>query len=503
MGDTKSEILFLLKHSGVYGFAQIASKFVALLLLPLYTRYLTPLDYGVMEILSISNGLVGIVIEMSVLTAMSRLYFNYEGKDDQNSVVSSIYLLIFISTSIGFILIYIYSDNLSKLLFGSYIYSEHIVFSIFALLTGVINSVGIVYQQVLQKSHIVVSLSFAALFITVLLNILFIAVMGYGLLGFFYAGVINNLIIGIPLIIYTIRVIKLRYKISIIRDILKFSLPLLPARISHAMIGYSDRYFLNYFLTPADVGIYGISQKFGTMIHYLVTVPFNQTYLPRRFEIAHKPDSPYIFSRIFDYYMLAVISSTLLLASSSDFLLFVFATEEYYRAVEYIPFTSLVIIILGMKYHFQFGYLYTKKTIYESYILVISLMIHLSTNYYLIPRIGIWGAVYAFFIATTFVTIAMYFAAQREFKIKYNFICLAKLTSVASIIYYMTTLVVFTDLLMSFSVRVVSIVILYPVCLYILKIISNEDISNLYSIAKKACEILSDKYLKIKKNIES
>ena len=71
------ELKFLLKHSSVYGLGTIIAQAVGFLLLPFYTRYLTPTDYGVMSLVNITMDIIGIVAGLGVTTAMSRFYFDF------------------------------------------------------------------------------------------------------------------------------------------------------------------------------------------------------------------------------------------------------------------------------------------------------------------------------------------------------------------------------------------------------------------------------------------
>ena len=72
------EVKFLLTHSSIYGLGNVVSQLVAFVLLPLYTRYLTPKDYGVLEAVDISTGIIGIVVTMGIARALSRFYYEKE-----------------------------------------------------------------------------------------------------------------------------------------------------------------------------------------------------------------------------------------------------------------------------------------------------------------------------------------------------------------------------------------------------------------------------------------
>jgi len=73
-----SQLLRLSKHSVIYGFGVLISQLIGFFLLLLYTRYLTPSDYGVLEIFGVTQGILSIIFVMGLNSALFMSYFNYE-----------------------------------------------------------------------------------------------------------------------------------------------------------------------------------------------------------------------------------------------------------------------------------------------------------------------------------------------------------------------------------------------------------------------------------------
>src|SRR5262249_10593018 len=99
MSSKTTELKFLLKHSSIYGIGTVLSRAVAFLLLPLYTRYLTPTDYGVLELIDTTTGLVGIVVGLGVSTSVSRFYYQRETEAERNRLMSTVYILVTFGTT--------------------------------------------------------------------------------------------------------------------------------------------------------------------------------------------------------------------------------------------------------------------------------------------------------------------------------------------------------------------------------------------------------------------
>ena len=83
------ELRGLAKHSFLYGFGNLFNRVVAFLLLPVYTRFLTPHDYGIKELVGLSTDVIGILLATAISSAIYRFYFEYEDTKDRNEVISS------------------------------------------------------------------------------------------------------------------------------------------------------------------------------------------------------------------------------------------------------------------------------------------------------------------------------------------------------------------------------------------------------------------------------
>ena len=123
-----TEIKYLIKHSTIYSIGTVVGQLVGFLLLPLYTRFLTPTDYGILSLIEISIGLIGIVVGFGITEAMSRFYFDYIEEADRNRVVSISYWLTSIFAIISLPLCLSASPFISLILFHSKNFQQYSLF---------------------------------------------------------------------------------------------------------------------------------------------------------------------------------------------------------------------------------------------------------------------------------------------------------------------------------------------------------------------------------------
>jgi O-antigen/teichoic acid export membrane protein len=441
MTDRRNELTFLFKHSSVYGLGNGLSRAVALLLLPLYTRYLTPTDYGVLELIEVTTGLVAIAVSLGITGALSRFYYAYDNAHDRGRLVCTVYGLLAFGSTIVLALAIFHSRRLAGLVLDSEQYTIHFRIALAGLIFGVFVDLGQSYLRMLYKSVFFVTLSVVTLVVSVLLNVFFIVQMELGVLGILYTNLITRVLVGIPLTVAILRQTGLGFSGQDARAVLSYSLPLLPSAILTAVASQGDRYFIKHYGSIADAGVYGLANKMGRVFHALLTVPFIGTFLPRRFQLAQeRDDAPAVFRTIFDCVFFITLVASLTLAVFSEEIVSVMTTPAFYGAAVFIPVILLTRLVFGTKYHFDFGVLYSRKTQYYLYANLTTIVVQFAAMFVLIPAWGVWGAVCASLLATAVNSLALYVFSARLYPIPYNFARNGKLLTLAVAVYLLSLL---------------------------------------------------------------
>lgn len=475
------EYRFLLKHSTIYGIGNILAKIVSFLMLPLYTRFLTPTDYGVLELIDVTTGMLGIVIGVGVAQAMGRFYYESEDPAYRAGVVSTIYLIVIAAAAAGFLALYPTTGFLASFILDSENYATLFVVSFASLALGMIIDVGQVYWRVTHRSMLFISVSMLNMVVAVSLNIVFVAVLEQGVLGILYAGLITRVVIGIPVIIMILRKVGLHWDWPLAKGIVKYSLPLIPSQLANTVVNYSDRYFIKHFVSIQDAGIYGLANKLGTAIHMLVTSPFIMAFQPRRFEIANRPDAPFVLSKVFDYFQIVIVSIGLVLCVFIDEVMVIMTTPEYYRAGTLVPMIVFTMAVFAMRYHFEFGILQTKKTKYYMYINIVASVVHLLANLVLVKQFGLWGALYASLLAISLHSVLIGIVGLRLFPIDIQFRKNAKLFAIAAGVYLLSRIGVADGMAVTIAYKL-ALLTMFALSLRVLNILDRDEVAQLRQI---------------------
>jgi len=437
----KNELKFLFKHTSIYGIGTVVGQAVSFLLLPVYTRYLTPSDYGIMALVNATMGIIGIVVGLGINSAMSRFYFDFDDDKARKKVISTVYLITVMVVLLAFPFFYFSTDILSEIVFHTRNYALLFLIASSALLLGMVVNVCVEYIRVIAASSKYVTITFIRMCVVIGFNIFFIVVQQTGVIGIFYSSLISALIFSIILSFDLLRQVGLSFSFSLSLEMIKYSFPLIFSNIFRVIVNESDKYFINYFFSPWETGLFSLAQKVGSSIHTLITSPFVQTYMPRRFEIMKKKDAKQVYAHVSFYYLLIISTIGLVLSIFSPEIIKLMTTKDYFSATKYIPFIVLSLVVFGMKYHFQIGIMIHKKTKIIAYINACSTVVNILLNWILIRHYGIWGAIISINVAYGVITILDYIYSQKIYPIRYDFIKMFKILAVSSFIYFLSTLV--------------------------------------------------------------
>ena len=473
--ESKGEFRFLLKHSSVYGIGNLLSKAVGFILLPLYTRYLTPTDYGILELIDVTAGMIGIIIGLGVAEAVSRFYYEPPTLKERNRVVSTAYWVAAVLTGAGAFIASLFAVPLAGLALDSSKSAPLLLVSFAALAVGVVVDVGQLNLRLQYKSVVFNAISILSLVLGVTFNVVFIVAFHWGVMGILLSSLLTRIVIGLPLTIWTLTRTGLGLDWGLAKQMVRFGAPLVPSSLASTLVNYSDRYFIKHFASIADAGIWGLANKMGTAIHMLITSPFIMTFLPRRFEIVKRQDAPETFARVGEYFFLSITTCGLFVVLFVDEILKLMTTPGFYSAGALVPWIVLSMVLFGMKYHFEFGILYAKKTHHYAVINMATAVLHVALNLIFVRAYGVFGAALAAVGTVTFNTTAVYVAGQRLYAIPFDFGRQFRVAAIAALLFFASRLIHFPSIGLTIAFKA-ALFLAFPVLLFLTRAVSREDV---------------------------
>lgn len=204
-----------------------------------------------------------------------------------------------------------------------------------------------------------------------------------------------------------------------VKELIEFSIPLIPNALSWWIINVSDRTIISFFLNTAANGIYAVSGKFSQLITLLSNI-FVLSWTESAAENASDRERDEFYSTIMLKSIKVFASATICVISAMPFLFRFLINDQYFEAYNYIP-----ILLLATFFHTVaalYGSIYTalKKTMNASSTTVITAIINIVINVALIHWIHIWAAALSTLIAYIVLVIIRHVDISKDVKLHYD-----------------------------------------------------------------------------------
>ena len=289
MVDTK-----VFKNSAIYVVCNFLTKALNFILLPLYAAFLTVWDYGVTGLMDSFKGVMCCLAIFSVHAAVMRFYIDYkDSKERLARYVGTLFLFSLLSTVAWSLLICALNPVLMPVLFAGIDFAPTLIIFLVGL---VFSNVGMVYQQFLQgmeNARLSAIFSIGNVLLTAALTILFVVPLSLGANGVLLASCIDSAVFLLVAIIHLRREGMFTFCIDrdILRDVLKYSVPLLPHNLSTQISSLISAALINGSGSLSAVGLYNLASKFGVACDSLQS-SVSTAYQPWLFRMLHdKPEN--------------------------------------------------------------------------------------------------------------------------------------------------------------------------------------------------------------------
>lgn len=421
------------KDSAVYGAASVLVRSASLLLVPLYTRVLVPDDYGVIDLLTIATSLIAVTVALEIAQAVARFF--PEATDVRQRVGYASTSLWFSIVAYSLVLVgsVVLADPLSAWLLGTD--GRAGVFRVAMAATWFTGIFYLVQSQLrysLQPRQYVVS-SVVFSLTSLATSVLFVLVLGQGVVGVFYGQVAGG-IVGLAVALRASGdVYRLEFDRVKLAQMLHFSIPLIPSSIGVMVALYVDRIAINELMTIRDVGLFGVGYRLSSLTGLLM-VGFVSALTPLIYAHHAEADTPRELARIFRSFVALALVTCLALALFAQDILTIMTTPDYVPGAVVVPLLAPALLLSSM-YIFAPGLAILKRTAVISVINVCSAALNTVLNFMLIPTMGIAGAATATLVGSVTVFSANMVASQRLYPVPHDWRRLGSAVLVVVLLY--------------------------------------------------------------------
>lgn len=469
-------MLNLFKNISIYSLGNLLSRGITFLLLPLYTRILSPADYGQLELIYLVGSVLALLYGLRVENGYNRIYFFNKEVDFRKKLYSTGQAFnLLCSVVFAFIMIAnapLFAAKIFAFPQGAYFLKLVTIFTIIDVLTHIpLNNI-----RIRQKAKTYVMVSLFQLVVTVLFTIYFLVFAKLGVAGVLYAKIIGGGLTLTMLYYVTWSEFQIGFSRFQLKLMLGFSVFLIPSNLSALILNMSNRYFLQEYQTLDDVGMYSLGAKLAGIIPFLFTEPVKQAFSPYLFEKIDNPEqckkTLADFSRIF----LAGLSIVaLFIALFSREAIMLMADPAFTGSHSIVFVLSFSYLFLGLSGIVVLGIHITRKTWIVTIIWPISAIANIAFNIWLIPVYGRMGAAVATMLSVIVINLLYLFALNRVYPVRFEYLSYLKVLGLMVVIYSASTLIEF-NMIINIILKGI-LMIVFVLSLLWAKIFQNNEIN--------------------------
>jgi O-antigen/teichoic acid export membrane protein len=469
------------KHTLVYTAGIIIGKVASFVMLPVYTRYLTPADYGVLELLGMTIDVISMIASVGIVTGVFKFYSAEAEQREKNLIISTAGISAVGLAGLTSLAGIVAAALLTRLVFGASGNPLYMRLYFVIYFAQTFEYVPFLLIRAENRSVLFVVLNAGKLVLLLSLNILLVVHFRLGIEGVLLGNILATTLTATALSTYMIRRVGLHFSGGTFMRLLRFGRAIVPWSLGSFILVFSDRLFLNYYSTTTKVGLYSLAYKFAFLLSVLAYTPFETVWTAQRFEVVKQPNAEEIFSSVFLYVnvVLGVIALVICLFIR-DFLA-VMSSRAFLSAFLLVPVLVAAQVIFVWSAYWTTGIYVSGQTKVMATGAIVLVPLTLLLNFLLIPTFGAFGAAFA----TTGAYAArfgwIYYHSQRFYPIRQNWTEIAKLYTVLGVAVALKYAVQPEEIAASLAW---SIPILFgAVYLVFAKVLSPEDRAGLRNIA--------------------
>jgi O-antigen/teichoic acid export membrane protein len=399
-----------------YTAASILSKVIAVALLPLYTRYLTPADYGAAEVMFAAVVSASIVVRLGLIEAVLRFY--YKDDEDPDRVVASTFAGLFWFATVGALLALPLATPISEALLNRPA-TDLTRISIGGLWVLTMFEFMLTLFRLEERARAFFTTTILNVLVTIGLTVVLVVGAGEGARGLLVGSYASGAVFVLGLIVVQRRRLSLRFDRELLRRLLRFGLPTMPAEASLYLLNFVDRIIIVRSAGLAEAGLYSLAVKFAQAVNVLVR-GFQLAWPPLAYSIRDDGEARRAYATVVTLFIGGCAFVVTGMWLFSRWIVRALAAPEFfgsYKAIGLIA-TAVTLYALYMVLVVILGR--TGRTEFNFPAAIAALIANVVLNLLLVPPLGIVGAGLALVASYLVVLALMYGFTQRLFPVPYQ-----------------------------------------------------------------------------------
>ena len=399
------------------GLALLSLASVALV--PLYTRQLTPAEFGVYALVDVS--VLGLLTIASLGLNVAYLKWFAVAKPSE---VPALFSEMLLAGGVAAAILGAAFSLLLRVPLGSHWFGiptrgfAWILFPIVVVET--LETLLLAHIRALRRSIAFCAACAVRLFAVVGASLWYLLVEHRGLTGVFLGRAVGDVAGVSVLLVMCAPAFRLSSSWKRIARMVRFGLPLVFSALMATLLDAAGRYFLDHYGSLAEVGMYALGTKLSGLVRVVLVAPFGVAWGGVMFQIAKEKNARTIYSKLLGYVFLVGVVAAVVTDLFTPALLTVFATPAYFGARRIVSVLLLAQAVAMVQYPASIGIYLRDWTRAFAPIYGGAFLLDLAMNCLLVPRFGISGAAFSWLIAWTALVLGTAVVSQLLYPLRYE-----------------------------------------------------------------------------------
>lgn len=415
----------LVGQSAIYGLGELLPRAIGFLLLPLYTHYLAPSDYGLLAVLDMIGAYFAIVVNAGFSSALIRFWHEQESQVWRNRVfVSSVAVALAVG---GFLLLlaWPFAGPAAELLFGLRDFAPFLLAILATVVLEVANGLVLTLFRVREDPAWYLRDTLLRLVLAVPMNVYFIAVLHLGILGFVISNLLTALALFLSVGLYFLWRHRARPDPRLARELASFALPFVPVGLIEAFLNQLGVLCLTLTGNLTLLGLFGVGQRIGSLVAYAYS-PIGAAWIPYMYKIAKDQKAPEVYARAVTWLVLGLGGLVVFLAVFADALIGLLTPESYEGSAAVVLPLAVAALFFALRPSLRIGITLAKRTMLIPIATLLPAALGFPVTLALARAFEARGAAWGVALATAGVLLATAVLSQRMLALPYEYARLAR-----------------------------------------------------------------------------
>lgn len=403
----------------VYTGGLIALRFGGLLLIPLYWRYLSPADYGILAAAAVVTNFLAIFLGLAVSESITRFYHAWPAAE-RRAHIGTLWMLDWGSSLAVGLPLALWGGEVVQLAARQVAFSPYLQLGVFAAILQSLATAPTTLLRVEERPRIYVACSAGSFLVRTAVAIFLVVGLERGPRGVLEADVIAGLVMVPVWAAILFRSATPAWRMETVRTGLGYSLPLVPGVFTESLMWTLDRFILEKYVPLRALGLYSVADSLGGIVR-VVSSGMKTAWLPFAMRAAvERDDAPAVIARVATLYVLVTSLAAVGVAMLAADLIAMIGVPAYFAAAPLVPLFVVTNGLISLLPPALAGLGIARRTGYASAAAVAQFAVGAGALLILVPRWGIYGAIAAVALSTVVRLAVGLTAAQRFYHVPFE-----------------------------------------------------------------------------------